>query len=88
MEVDPPLLHSTATRHQSPQSQHTPGDRYSSGQRVLTPENFELSTEQIKRILTFGKDLQKLYDSIADGDTNKKLKVLLQVGTLYYHIGH
>lgn len=76
MEVDLPLLPGTATRNQS---QHSLQERHHSTQCVQAPENFELSTEQIKRVLTFGKDLQKLYDSIAVEDTNNKLKILLQV---------
>lgn len=43
------------------------------------PESFELTTEQIKRVLTFGKDLQSLYDCLTAQTPNEKFKVLLQV---------
>lgn len=70
MEVDPPLLNSTTVDSPTQHSQTT--DHPSS-------ENFQLNTEQIKRILAFGKDLQRLYNSVTTGRPNDKLKVLLQV---------
>ena len=71
-------------RHHRQQDGGQP-DTHKGGQQRLqdsrqVPEDFELTTEQIKRILTFGKDLQRLYDNIvSSGGTHDKLKVLLQV---------
>lgn len=94
ISVEPPLLHGSANGSaMTPlttcnQSQCTLQDRHVQAPEVRhhrvqgaqeVPENFELTTEQIKRILTFGKDLQRLYDSIAADGTHDKLKVLLQV---------
>lgn len=69
MEVDPPLIPSS---HRAPsQIPSSPQDR--------PPENFELNTEQIKQVLAFGKDLQRLYNSLTAETPNEKFKVLLQV---------
>lgn len=73
MEVDPPLLNSTTIDSPTLHSQGTQDSDHPS------PEHFQLNTEQIKRILAFGKDLQRLYDSVTTGRPNDKLKVLLQV---------
>lgn len=93
--VEPPILHGSTMTSLSThnQSQSTLQDRHHvqapevRHQRVQdeqkVPENFELTTEQIKRILAFGKELQRLYDSIA-AEGHDKLKVLLQVH--YYHV--
>lgn len=72
MEVDPPCmsLGSPSSLQPLPYPQdthHTP------------PESFEPTTEQIKKILAFGKDLQALYDSLTAHAPNEKFKVLLQV---------
>ena len=69
MEVDPPL------HLQAKNSAH----HIASQDTQPTPENAELGTEQIKIILAFGKDLQRLYNSITSDSPNDKLKVLLQV---------
>lgn len=69
MEVDPPLhLQAKNSLHHNHSQDTQP-----------TPENAELGTEQIKIILSFGKDLQRLYDNITSDSPNDKLKVLLQV---------
>ena len=68
MEVDPPLLNTT---HDSP--------LHSQVTQHPSPENFQLNTEQIKTILAFGKDLQRLYNTVTTGQPNDKFKVLLQV---------
>ena len=70
MEVDPPGLGSPSSLQPLPHPQDT---------RHTPPENFELTTDQIKKILVFGKDLQALYDSLTVHTPNEKFKVLLQV---------
>lgn len=81
MEVDTPLLHSTALPS-PPQPQQSPLLTLPLDRPHILPEHFELNTDQIKRILAFGKDLQRLYDSITRNGSNDKLKVLLQVTVL------
>ena len=77
MEVEAPLLHSTALGSPASRTQSLPPQQQSDTQ--LAPKAYELGTEQIKRILAFGKDLQRLYDSITVDVSSDKLKVLLQV---------
>ena len=69
MEVESPMLtgNLSPSPHHHPLAHQTP------------PENFELNTEQIKKILAFGKDLQALYNSLTAEMPNEKFKVLLQV---------
>ncbi len=69
MEVDPSPNH---TLPNTQDNRHTP------------PVDFELNSEQIKTILSFGKDLQGLYDSITANASKDKLKVLLQVSICMY----
>ncbi len=71
MEVEPPMISGTISPslHQ-PLPQNT---------QQTPPENLELNTEQIKKILAFGKDLQGLYNNLTAQTPNERFKVLLQV---------
>ena len=59
----------------SPSRDHT----HSENHQQTSPTNFELDTDQIKKLLAFGKDLQALYNSLTQHASNDKFKVLLQV---------
>lgn len=76
MEVDPlnstPLLPGSERQLLYPHH-HSTQDAHSS------TDNFELNTDQIKHILAFGKDLQRLYNSLTMTVSNEQFKVLLQV---------
>ena len=67
MEVEPANSTSPSLHHtfSQPQDAHQ------------TPP--ELSTDQIKNLLAYGKDLQALYNSLTAQTPNDKFKVLLQV---------
>lgn len=78
MEVDPPPT-SAPVLHSSQASLHNSQDPQQDRHLHSSPEKFELTTEQIKHILMFGKDLQRLYDSLTADASNEKFKVLLQV---------
>ena len=76
MEVDPPLHHSSELDSQITTCSSTAGHQERHGPKQA---DFELTTEQMKTILAFGKELQGLHDSLAADNADTKLKSLLQV---------
>lgn len=92
MEVDPPLLNNPNSHHSLPldHPDSSSVSRHRSDQDRLQDnkpsssagEEFELNTEQVKRILSFGKELQSLYNSLTADTPNHKFKVLLQVNLI------
>lgn len=76
MEVDPPASTANGTGAVISCAPHSP---FSTNEDTHTPPvDFELDTEQIKQILTFGKDLQKLFNQLSANTPQPVLKALLQ----------
>ena len=88
MEVDPTPLTTAALNppHRtfpqvlpvSSHSAHTSQDRLSNSH-----SSPQLDNEEMKCLVTFGKDLRRLYDTLTAETPNEKLKVLLQVRLCY-----